>query len=644
MSGALAHGELAGAVALLVGAALALLAVGRAAARRRRARLLGTAAPRGPRRADLCLAAALAAAALALLGPRAGERTLRVPASGVDVVILTDVSLSMLARDVPPSRLERARALAADVLARLGPGDRAALAAFAGEGVLLTPLTPDHGALAELAPALDPSLLSEQGSRLEAGVRAALSAYRPDSPRPRVLLVLSDGEDPEDGAPPRSALAAAGVRVVAVAFGGASGAAVPYGGVPLRDDRGEAIATRAEPARLGALAEPTDGTLFEGDRFGAVDPDRVAAAVRRDAARAQEGFVERRVPRSAAPALAALAFALALAAAWPARRAPHEAVAFVPAGAPPGRAGAARAEAHRGAAPARPRARAAAVAALAALGLGAGPPAPGAPGAAPGAAPGTAETPEARALEALRDALRARAAERAGDPSPSRPVPGPVPDAAPEDVRAALAEAEDAVRAEPENPAALVRLGLARARAGLAEEAERAFFAAAVRAGEPAPAALAWYDLGVAALERGDLERARDAFFDALALAPRDDEARFNLEWTLRALAAREASRRADPTQASPRREGGERADERSEGEGGEERRPAPPKPGEEGDPAARQPRVAPGSARGTPVQLDPEAAAQWLAAVPDDPAQALRALAPAKRRGAAARTRAPRW
>ena len=320
MDAGLAHGALAGPLAALVAAALALAAGGRIAAARRRARLLGRSAPRDPRQRDLLLAAALGASALALVGPRFGERTVRVPATGVDVVVLIDVSASMLARDVPPSRLERARSLAADVLTRLGPGDRAALAAFAGEGVLLTPLTPDHAALAELVPALDESLLSEQGSRLEAGVRAALAAYRPESPRPRVLLVLSDGEDPEAGEPAFPTVAAAGLRVVAVAFGTEAGAPVPLHGSPLRDARGHPIATRSDPARLAALTEPSDGALLRGDRFGAVDPDAVVAAVRRDAARAQDGFVERRVARSATPALTALAFALALAAVWPERR------------------------------------------------------------------------------------------------------------------------------------------------------------------------------------------------------------------------------------------------------------------------------------------------------------------------------------
>jgi tetratricopeptide (TPR) repeat protein len=309
---------------------------------------------------------------------------------------------------------------------------------------------------------------------------------------------------------------------------------------------------------------------LRGDRFGAVDPDAVVAAVRRDAARAQDGFVERRVARSATPALAALAFALGLAAAWPERRRPADRAALAPS---------------------------------AAQGTG---------------APGAVRPRLGAALVALAIALLG-----AGAPD----------------------DATEAVRREPESAAALVGLGLARARAGALDEAERAFFAAAARAREPRAAALAWYDLGVAALERGDLERARDAFFDALALAPRDRQAQFNLEWVLRAQSAREAADAGKPPPPSPGAAGAQEPAPAPEGgEGGDERAPEPPPEGEAPEPGPREPRVAPEAAGGTPVQLSPEAAQQWLAAVEDDPAQALRAVAPSKRRGAGARAHGPRW
>jgi Ca-activated chloride channel family protein len=539
------------------GAALLAVLAGRALARRRAGGLLGPAAARlGGGAGDALLLAALAALALALLGPRFGERLERVPGTGVDVVLLFDVSHSMRAQDVPPSRLERARALAGAVLGGLAPGDRAALAAFAGRGVLLTPLTPDDDALRALIPALDETLLSEGGSRLDDGVRAALTAFRPESARPRAILLLSDGEDPEArGELGLDEAAGSGARVVAVSFGAETGATIPLRDGALADRAGRPVVTRADPGRLRALAEPTGGAFFASDRFGDVEAGAVLAALRRDAARSGEGFVLRRVPRSGVSALAALALLALLAEVWLARR-PLRGAPFAPA-------------------PARRRAAAgAALAALALLSLG------------------------------VSDA------ERGADPL--------------------ALEAE--VRRAPDDAGALLRLGVARAAAGDLAEAERAFFAAAVRARDRETAADAYYDLGVVALERGDFEAARDAFFDGLALAPGDRRAQFNLEWTLRALASPPPGGGEKPPENAGRR--GE-----AESEPEPERSPPPDEP-EGADPGAQaqtpagagepaEPaREGDEQPEENPVRLDPEAARRWLEAVADDPGRALRAAA----------------
>jgi hypothetical protein len=145
----------------------------------------GGAADRRAERTDAFLLAALVAIAVALLGPRIGTATRRVPDTGLDLAILTDVSLSMDARDVPPSRLARAREAGDLVLRSLEPGDQAALAAFAGRGILLTPLTADRR-LAEILPAVE-SLFSDRGSELASGIEGSAGRLRPRDPRPRVL-------------------------------------------------------------------------------------------------------------------------------------------------------------------------------------------------------------------------------------------------------------------------------------------------------------------------------------------------------------------------------------------------------------------------------------------------------------------------
>jgi Ca-activated chloride channel family protein len=558
----LAHPEWAAACLAACAAALAAIALARLRARRRRARLLPEARPGLSLASDAALVAALCAISLALLGPRIGERVVRTTARGIDLTLLVDVSRSMDARDVPPSRLDRARRAALEVMARLAPLDRVALAAFAGRGVLLTPLTPDREALAELLAALDTGLFDPPSSDLGAGVRAALGAFEAGGERPRLLLVLSDGEDPLR----RSDLGAAealraDVRVLAVAFGSDAGATLDDGGRLLTDARGAAVVTRRRAERLERLAAATGGEVFRADRWGELDVEAALASLRRDAGRAPGESVLRRVRAARVLPFAALALALLAAEGlpWRSARAPR-------------------------ALRRRPRS-AALLCALLALTLAGG------------------------------------RSEGAGAPESGE------------------AELERRLRAQPSDPRSLIELGLARLARGRHASAERAFFAAAVAGADPRLSALAWYDLGVSALERGDLETARDAFFDALALDPSDREARFNLEWTLAALPGSAAS---DPAAAEPERDPAAAEPEQDAAAAEPEPPESGPSPRESG-PSPRETAPEPEGAAG-PRQppLDPAQERRLLERVEDDPVHALRAAA---RSGAAPRGgREPAW
>ncbi len=456
--------------------ALGALALGWAgwSSRHRRRVLLGPVAKLevGNRARDVALLVALIAIGLALLGPRLGKRVILVPATGIDVVFLVDVSRSMDARDVPPSRLDRARRAAQELLARLGSEDRAGLAVFGSRGLLLAPLTPDRGALVEFLSSLDTGLVTPAGSNLGAGIEAALTAFAPASERPGIVFVLSDGEDPERGRDLGVARAtAAGVRVLAAALGSDLGAEIPDHGVPLRDGYGQTILTRRDRTRLERLANATDGEVFAGDRWGDFDFARAAASIRRDAAASHGAPVPRRVDAVRVAPLVAVAFLLLLAEMLP------------------------RPMLSRPKSWLRPRPAVAAASLMAVTLLTAAAPAPRASG----------ET--ATLIEIVNRNAEVKRSNRLG--------------------------------ANLDNAYQWLALGLARLEEREPESAARAFVAAAVFAREPELAALAYYNLGVAALEQRDLETARDAFFDSLALAPGDSQARFNLEWTLLGLAVR---------------------------------------------------------------------------------------------------------
>ena len=489
-----------------------------------------------------------------------------MPASGVDLVLLLDVSRSMEAADVAPSRLARSRRTAIQVLRRLGPGDRAALAAFAGNGALLTPLTTDHDALAEMVPALDAQLMSDKASRIGKGLEAALSAFAGQAPRPRVLLLLSDGEGPSSELEAAlDDLVRAEVRSVTVAVGTRQGAPIPADtaagshGTFLHDAFGEEVISRLRLATLERIAQATSGTLLRTDAWGDVDPDVLVAELRRGAEPLPDGTLLRTVPatRERIPALLALALLLGEGL-LPIRRWPRTSLP--------------RARRQR-----RAAAGVAAVAVLALLGLG------------------------------------------ASAPDPGTPLP------------------RWAHRSPPATAAELLRLGLGRAQRAEWSEAERAFLAAAVRAHSPSLAGLAYFDLGVAALARGDLAAARDAFFDSLAVDPHQPQAKANLEWTLLRLSRKPPSRGAPPPKPG--------SAQPEPGPTPKPQRAAPP-PGPRSAPQARpapHPQPAPGTRRSvsSPPALSPEEVQRWLDAVEEDPRPGLlgaaRATSPAALQG-------PQW
>ena len=552
MSGVLfEHPEWAMACGVAVTIAAALLVGAHSLARRRVRTLLGEFGKLrvGAIRSDLMLFGALLLVAIALLGPRIGERSVLVSTRGADVVFLFDTSLSMAARDVAPSRMLRARAAAAELLERLEPEDRAALAAFAGRGVLLTPLTPDAAALREMLPALDTSLIRPHASDLDAGVRTALEAFDPASDRPRLLVVLSDGESADrDLSGAATAAARQQVRVLVAAIGTAAGATVPYQGSELRDSTGHVVVSRRRSAPLAMLADATDGRVFEGDEWGEFDLASLTREIGRDARGRPGELVERRVAAPLVWPFAAGAFALALLELLPAAVWPHARRAWLQLG-----------RTLRGSA--RP------AAALCALLLILAP------------RPGPAE-PEASRVAS--DATRAL---------------------------------EALARRRPLSPTELLQRGRARARDDRWDEAENSFLAAAMLDGRGSTAAIAYHDLGVAALRRSELERARDFFFDSLALRPGDSQTRFNLEWTIAALSVaaprdRDESPKPPPLPSSEMREDETR-------ELAQDRQDTPAKPEPSADDAAPQNNA-------TMPELSEAQRERWIERIQDDPSKAL--------------------
>lgn len=244
---------------------------------------------RGARGLALALAAALALVALAR--PQWGEVPEQAVSRSREVMVALDLSQSMLADDVSPSRLARAKLLVDALLDQLR-GERVGLTVFAGTAFVQSPLSADYEVLRELLAALDPSYLPQGGTDYAAMLRAAGDAFGAPGGGDRYLVVLSDGEAHDDAwqqAVP--ALRERGIRVVGLGVGTPAGALVPApdGGV-LKDEQGNAVLSKLEPATLQQLAEQTGGAYRDAATW--VD---IAALVDATVAQGRAGdYVEER--------------------------------------------------------------------------------------------------------------------------------------------------------------------------------------------------------------------------------------------------------------------------------------------------------------------------------------------------------------
>ncbi|HSS48933.1 MAG TPA: VWA domain-containing protein [Thermoanaerobaculia bacterium] len=213
----------------------------------------------------LWLAVAVLGAALALARPRWGAGEQKVERKGVDVVFLIDSSLSMGARDVPPSRLYVAKSLVRR-MAQAMPGNRVGLVQAEGDGVMLSPLTLDGAVLDLLLDTIDPGSMPTPGTELASGMDMALRTFGQGSEKHRVLVLLSDGEDWGGGLEDETAkLKEAGVVAYTLGIGTVAGAPVPIPGSPSetkRDGDGNIVITRLHPEVMEKLARATGGSYL----------------------------------------------------------------------------------------------------------------------------------------------------------------------------------------------------------------------------------------------------------------------------------------------------------------------------------------------------------------------------------------------
>jgi len=209
---------------------------------------------------------AVACLILALAGPRWGASWEDVQQRGIDIVVAIDCSKSMLAQDIAPNRLARAK-LAALELMQKARTDRLGLVAFAGSAFLECPLTIDDTAFSQSVDALNVNTISQGGTAIAEAIDSALTAFK-EKDNHKVLVLITDGEDHDSGAVEAAQKAAEeGLRIYTIGIGTPQGELLfvkdPQGHSEyVRDEEGHAVKSRLNEELLREIAGKTEGGFY----------------------------------------------------------------------------------------------------------------------------------------------------------------------------------------------------------------------------------------------------------------------------------------------------------------------------------------------------------------------------------------------
>jgi tetratricopeptide (TPR) repeat protein len=217
---------------------------------------------------------ALACLIVAAANPQVGTRLEEVKREGIDLFVALDVSLSMKAEDIRPSRLEKAKRDVSDLLRKL-QGDRVGLVVFAGEAYVQFPLTADYSAADLFLNAVDVEAVPVPGTMIGNAIEKALESFRKDLPTQKAIVVVSDGENTEgDIAGAVEKARKAGVRIFAVGMGTPEGNPIPvYGAngerVDYKHDRaGNIVLSKLDESALQHIALSTGGSYRRATNAG----------------------------------------------------------------------------------------------------------------------------------------------------------------------------------------------------------------------------------------------------------------------------------------------------------------------------------------------------------------------------------------
>jgi len=211
---------------------------------------------------------ALTAIIIALVNPKIGTRSETVKREGIDIVFAIDVSKSMLAEDVAPSRLEKSKQIVSQVINSLG-SDRIGIIGYAGSAYPVLPITTDYSVAKMFLQNMNTDMVSSQGTAISDAINLA-GTFFDDTQTSKLVILLSDGEDHGEGSEEAAAEAQKkGIKLITIGMGTEKGGPIPLkvnGRIESykKDNQGETVITKLYPDALKTIAERTKGGYIYG--------------------------------------------------------------------------------------------------------------------------------------------------------------------------------------------------------------------------------------------------------------------------------------------------------------------------------------------------------------------------------------------
>ncbi len=212
----------------------------------------------------------LAFLTLGLVNPKMGTKLETVKREGVDIVFAVDVSKSMMAEDIAPNRLEKAKRLVSEIINQLA-SDRIGIIAYAGQAYPQLPITTDYGAAKMFLQGMNTDMLTSQGTAISDAIELATTYYDDEDQTNRVLFIISDGEDHSEESINDAVEQAVenGIRIFTIGVGKTKGAPIPMkrNGIVeslKKDAQGEVVITKLNEEILNQIAYDGNGEYING--------------------------------------------------------------------------------------------------------------------------------------------------------------------------------------------------------------------------------------------------------------------------------------------------------------------------------------------------------------------------------------------